>query len=100
MVYLKQLMREGRLRIPYEPELINEMNVERYELTKTGQIQFSHPNGTHDDTLWALALAVYASRPEIPEYHPVALRGKSWRLRIGPRKGSWEDHFKIRRALP
>ena len=62
MTYLKQLMQEGRLHIPYEPELINEMNVERYELPKTGQIQFSHPNGTHDDWLWALALAVYASR--------------------------------------
>lgn len=82
MVYLKQLMQEGRLHISYDPELTNEMNGERYELTKTRQMQFSHPNETHDDRLWALALAVYASRPEIPEYHPVALRGKSWRLRI------------------
>lgn len=46
MVYLKQVMQEGRLHIPYEPELINEMSVERYELTKTGQMQFSHRNGT------------------------------------------------------
>ena len=91
MVYLKQLMQEGRLHIPYETELINEMNAERYELTTTGQMQVSHPNGTHDDRLWALALEVYASRPEGPEYHPVILRGKSQRLRIGPRKGSWED---------
>lgn len=58
MVYLKQLMQEGRLHIPYDQELINEMHVERYELTKTGQMQFSHPSETHDDRLWALALAV------------------------------------------
>lgn len=76
------------------------MNVDRYELTKTGQMQFSHPSGTHDDRLWALALAVYASRPEIPEYHPVVLHRKSSRWTIGPRKGSWEDHFRIRPRLP
>ncbi len=33
MVYLKQLMREGRLHAPYEHEIVNEMNGERYELT-------------------------------------------------------------------
>jgi len=40
------LIQEARLHIPYDPELINEMNAERYELTKTGQIQFSHSAGT------------------------------------------------------
>src|SRR2546426_7301074 len=44
-------------------------------LMKSGQLQFSHPSGTHDDSLWALALAVYASRPERPVYHPVVLTG-------------------------
>ncbi len=76
MVYLRQLMEDGRLHLPFDRELINEMNVERYELKKTGQSEFSHPDGTHDDRLWALALAVYASRPEIPEYHPVVITGK------------------------
>jgi len=42
--------------------LTSELNVERFELTKTGQVQFSHPEGTHDDILWAVALAVYATR--------------------------------------
>ncbi len=74
-VYLKQLMQEQRVNIPFDQDLINELNVERYELTKTGQNQFSHPSGTHDDRFWALALAVYASRPEVPEYHPVAAIG-------------------------
>jgi len=60
--HMKQLMQTKDLGLYYDSDLIAEINVERYELTKTGQIQFSHPDGTHDDRLWALALAVYASR--------------------------------------
>ena len=41
---------------------IAQINVESYGVTKDGQILFSHPDGTHDDELWALALAVYATR--------------------------------------
>jgi hypothetical protein len=37
------------------------LNVERYELTKTGRIAFSHQNGSHDDHFWALAPAVDAA---------------------------------------
>lgn len=85
MVYLKQLMQEGRIHIPFDMDLINELNVERYELTKTGQIQFSHPEGTHDDRLWAFALAVYASRPEVPQYQGTVIRGHSQRLKWRPR---------------
>ena len=81
MVYLKQLMQNGQVHIPYDRDLINELNVERYETTKTGQVQFSHPTGTHDDRLWALALAVYASRPEVPKYHAFAATGRTWKPR-------------------
>jgi phage FluMu gp28-like protein len=62
--WLKQTMTEKRLRIPYDGELIAELNLERYELTKNGKTRFSHPQGTHDDRFWALALAVYATRTE------------------------------------
>src|SRR5206468_10394090 len=48
------------------------MSAERFQLSKTGQLQFSHPAGTHDDRLWAFALANYASRFETPKYDPVA----------------------------
>ena len=75
MVCMKRTMEKGQLRIPYDSELINEINVERYEQTQTDQTKFSHPNGTHDDRLWALALAVYASKPEVPTYHPFAALG-------------------------
>jgi phage FluMu gp28-like protein len=60
--WLKQAMTEKRLFIPYDGELIAELNLENYELTKDGKIRLSHPQGTHDDRFWALALAAYASR--------------------------------------
>ncbi|MEM2589558.1 MAG: hypothetical protein QXT44_07175, partial [Candidatus Bathyarchaeia archaeon] len=60
--WLKQCMVEKRLKIPYDPELIAELNIERFELTKDGKIKFSHPEGSHDDRFWSLALAVYAAR--------------------------------------
>ena len=60
--YMKNLMEQQALSLYYDPDLIAEINVERYELMKTGQIQFGHPDGTHDDELFALALSVYATR--------------------------------------
>ena len=62
--WLKQTMTEKRLKIPYDSNLIAELNTERYELTKDGKTRFSHPEGTHDDRFWALALAAYAARSE------------------------------------
>jgi phage FluMu gp28-like protein len=64
--YMKNLMEQKALSLYYDQDLITEINVERYELAKTGQIQFSHPEGSHDDRLWSLALGVYATRtPDI-----------------------------------
>lgn len=60
--HMKQLMQTKSLALYYDANLIAEINVETFQPTKTGQIQFSHPTGTHDDQLWSLALAVYASR--------------------------------------
>lgn len=65
--YLKQLMVQGKLKIPYDPELIAELNIERFELTKDGRLKFSHPENTHDDRFWSLALATYAARQEKPK---------------------------------
>jgi phage FluMu gp28-like protein len=59
---LKQNMVEKLLQMPYDREIINELNVERFELTKAGRIKFAHPEGTHDDRFWAITLAVYAAR--------------------------------------
>ena len=49
------------------------MKKERYELTKTGRISFSRPDGTHDDRFWALALAAYtAEKAPPPPSRPIA----------------------------
>ena len=62
--WLKQAMTEKHLFVPYDSELIAELNIENYQLTKDGKIQLSHPQGTHDDRFWALALATYAARTQ------------------------------------
>jgi len=77
--HLKQLMQNQLFTYPFDVNLTSELNVERFELTKTGQIQFSHPEGTHDDILWAVTLAVYASReplfPQLKRSHTKWLDG-------------------------
>ena len=60
--YLKLMMQERRVLFPYELDFLQELNVERFELSKSGQVLFSHPDGTHDDRLWAFALAVFATK--------------------------------------
>ena len=61
------------LHIPYDPDLFAELNVERFELGKTGRVLFSHPAGTHDDRFWALALSVYAAeQTPLPPSKPMA----------------------------
>jgi len=75
MTQMKQVMEQKRLPIPRDQELIIEMNAEIAKLTEAGKTKFHHRSGTHDDRLWALALAVYASRHEIPSYHPFATFG-------------------------
>jgi phage FluMu gp28-like protein len=71
---LREKMRSGELKIPYIParkigdiDLTTELNVEKFELMKTGHLGFSHPEGTHDDVFWSIALAVLGSvRTPIP----------------------------------
>jgi phage FluMu gp28-like protein len=60
--HIKQAVTEKRLLIPYDSSLIAELNLETYELSKDGRVLLSHPQGTHDDRFWALALATYATR--------------------------------------
>ncbi len=52
---------------PYRGDLCTELNVERYDLRKDGAIGYSHPNGTHDDVFWSIALAVFATVQMEPE---------------------------------
>ena len=58
--HLKQIMLEKKLQIPYDPELINQLNIETFELTKEGRLKFSHQEKKHDDQFLALSLACVA----------------------------------------
>jgi phage FluMu gp28-like protein len=70
--HLKQLMENELFTYPFDVDLSGELNVEQFELTKIGQMQFSHPDGTHDDIFWAVALAVFATRaPPVPGFKPI-----------------------------
>ena len=52
---------------PYRGDICSELNVERYQLRKDGNIGYSHPNGTHDDVFWSIALAIYGTIEMQPE---------------------------------
>ena len=69
---LRQRMTREQLQIPYDRDLLDELNTEKYQLIKTGRITYSHPEGTHDDRFWALALAIYASEQSKPSSRPIA----------------------------
>jgi len=69
---LRQRLSEGVLRLPYDRGLLDELNLEQYELTKTGRVTLTHASGTHDDRFWALALAVYAAEKEPHPSKPIA----------------------------
>jgi phage FluMu gp28-like protein len=65
---LREKMRGSEVHVPYVPvktaadvDLTAELNVEKYELLKTGNVKFTHPEGSHDDVFWATALAVSAA---------------------------------------
>jgi len=58
---LKIAMEQKRLRMPYDRRLCQQINEQQYAYSKSGHLQFSHPEGGHDDMLWSLGLAVAAA---------------------------------------
>lgn len=71
---LKKRMQDGRFLYPlmsfekpYRGDICNELNIERFALRADGGYSFSHPQGTHDDVFWSIALAVYATADMEPE---------------------------------
>ncbi len=70
---LKLALEQGRLILPRDnPQLLVQMTAQQCEPTKSGTLRFSHPAGTHDDQLWSLALAIYASQQQTrPNFKPI-----------------------------
>jgi phage FluMu gp28-like protein len=74
LTYLKLLMEKKQLLIHgQDKQLIAQINEQQYEYLKPNTAQerihlkFRHPKGRHDDQLYALALACYASKETEPE---------------------------------
>ena len=45
----------------FDHEIYNELNVERYDPSKSEKMLFNNPQSTNDDRFWALALAAHAA---------------------------------------
>jgi phage FluMu gp28-like protein len=69
---LKLAMEHGKLTLPRDDtRLLVQITNQRCEPTMSGTLKFSHPTGTHDDQLWSLALANYASQQQTrPAFKP------------------------------
>jgi hypothetical protein len=64
---LRLAMEHRELTLPSdESRLLVQLTNQQCETTKSGTLKFTHPSGTHDDLLWALALAVYATKETLP----------------------------------
>jgi phage FluMu gp28-like protein len=83
MTLLQTRMEQRRIILPMDRALLSQINEQQYrfgkakpneELGEKGLMAFYHPSGTHDDQLWALALAVYAAKEKEPEPFAMILR--------------------------
>jgi len=63
---LKIAMEQNRLAIPYHRQLCEQINEQQYAYSKSGHLQFSHPENSHDDMLWSLALGCYTATQAPP----------------------------------
>lgn len=60
--FLALQMERKQIGFPVIPALRTELEVFQYELTRSGTVRYSAPEGHHDDCVCALALAVWACR--------------------------------------
>lgn len=57
--------------LPYDQDVHAELNIEQWEQTPGSEYYtFSHPEGSHDDRFWAIALAVYVMMKSPPKRNP------------------------------
>jgi hypothetical protein len=59
---LRIAFQNGTVQIPNDATLIDELESYTYEVLKSGHIRYSAPEGQHDDTVIALALALWGQR--------------------------------------
>jgi len=65
--HLAVQLEQQKITFPFIPELIHELELFQYEMTRAGNVKYSAPQGYHDDCVMSLALAVWkALRTNIP----------------------------------
>jgi hypothetical protein len=50
---------QEKVSFPEIPELVNELSIYKYEITRAGNVTYTAPPGHHDDCVTSLALAVW-----------------------------------------
>ena len=85
LTLLQTRMEQRRTTLPLDRALLTQINEQQYRFsrspvkptekpTEAGTITFYHPQGTHDDELWALALATCATKQKENEPHVLAAK--------------------------
>lgn len=82
---LRILLDKGKIRIPNDPILIDELKSMHWELSEQGKRKVQVPDGLHDDMIMSLALAVWQmpSTPILPETHTIRFLTKDKPLGAG-----------------
>jgi len=76
LTHLKLTMEQNHIAIPYDKRLCQQINDQQYAYTRNGKLTFNPAPNTHDDQLWALALAAYAAHTEpAPKLYIIPKRG-------------------------
>ena len=60
--HLSVQIEQEAISFPPIKEIIHELEIFQYEITRAGNIRYSAPQGYHDDCVMSLALAVWKAR--------------------------------------
>jgi Terminase RNaseH-like domain/Terminase large subunit, T4likevirus-type, N-terminal len=63
---LQMLLEREEIHFPNIPELIHELQIYQYEMTKSGNMTYNAPKGAHDDCVMSLGLACWALKEQAP----------------------------------
>lgn len=64
--HLAVMLEQGRIRIPNDPGLLDELDYFRWEITKGGKVRMAAPENLHDDRVMSLALALHGVSEPLP----------------------------------
>lgn len=81
---LRLALEQGSISIPDDELLIEELEAYEYQVLPSGTLRYSAPEGKHDDTVIALALALWGQRGALFQYMAQSTGASNYR---GARRG-------------